>query len=122
MNKISFKGATAIIEDFASRFLSDEGTGTKPGDALRSKYGEALDRIAKVRSIDPEDLENAVAFLAAHGVPGKLIARLLKERTDHLAGLAGDVALLRTYRETGTIKSVRVIEEQAAGEPAGLSE
>lgn len=108
MNRISFRGTSRILVDFAERFLELHTVQIQPADEVRERYGRALERIARSRDLELRHLENAADFLYEHGVPGSDIAALCEGDGAGMASLARDAATLEGFLRDGTIIDVRV--------------
>ncbi|GEM_PF-2859196 len=111
MNRISFKGARNILEDFSVRFLSVGAERMPPSEEIRVRYGGVLGSIASRRSVELERLLDIVDFLLANGVGEESIVRMIEENDGDLAGLAGDAELLAVCCSNGTITDVKIFEE-----------
>ncbi len=111
MNKISFKGSNAIIQDIVSRFFGLDGKPVQPSGVKRSPNTKSLGEIAATSSIEPRTLEILLDFLTAHGVAKARLDQLTGERVDELVRLALDVETLKRYMRDGTITDVRVVDE-----------
>ena len=108
MNRISFKGTSRIVVDFAERFLELHPVRIEPADEVRERFGRALERIARAHEIERRHLENVADFLYEHGIPERDIAALCEGDGTGIASLARDAATLEGYLENGTIIDVRV--------------
>jgi hypothetical protein len=111
MNIISFMGKRRIIQDFSMRFLRPDGERALIREITHIKYGKALLRIAKSKSVGIEYLEDVVDFLAANEVPESRIRELIDVNVEDLVGLAKDVSILKEYRDNGTIVDVSLVDE-----------
>ena len=112
MNLISFNGDSAVLVDFAERFLETHPVRIEPSDEVRERYGRDLERIAKAEHVQLRHLENVMDFLHEHGVPRSELDELTDTRIGELAGLARDAAVLERYLSDGTIMEVTVHEER----------
>ena len=112
MNRISFKGSSEVIVDFAERFLELHPVRIEPSEEVRERYLRDLEGIAQSEHVEMRHLENVVDFLCEHGVSTAEIDDLVETRSAELASLARDAALLERYLADGTIHSVRVLEER----------
>lgn len=108
MNRISFKGTSRIIVDFAERFLDLHTVQIQPADEVREKYGRALERIARACDIELRHLENVADYLYEHGVPERDIKALCEGDGAGIASLARDAAMLEDFLHDGAIIDVRV--------------
>ena len=113
MNLISFKGSSAVLVDFAERFLETHPVRIEPSEEVRERYGRDLERIAKAEHVQLRHLENVMDFLHEHGVPRSELDELTDTRSGELADLARDAAVLERYLSDGTIMEVTVHEERA---------
>jgi hypothetical protein len=108
MNRISFKGTSRIIVDFAERFLELAPVQIEPAEEVRERFGRDLEQVARARDIELRHLENVADFLYEHGVPGEDIAALCQGEGEGIASLARDAAILEGFLQNGTIIDVRV--------------
>lgn len=108
MNRISFKGTSRIVVDFAERFLELHPVQIEPADEVREKFGRSLERIARARDIELRHLENVTDFLYEHGIPEQEIAARCEGDGAGIASLARDASILEEFLRSGTIIDVRV--------------
>jgi hypothetical protein len=108
MNRISFKGTSRIIVDFAERFLELAPVRIEPADEVRERFGRDLERIARALDIELRHLENVTDFLYEHGVPEQEITALCAGDGAGISSLARDAAVLEGFLQDGTIIDVRV--------------
>jgi hypothetical protein len=113
MNRISFKGASSVIVDFAERFLELHPVRIEPSEEVRERYGRDLEALAKAERVELRHLENVMDFLSEHGVSQAELDELTESRSADLAGLARDAAVLERYLSDGTIIDVTVFEDRA---------
>ncbi|HER42990.1 MAG TPA: hypothetical protein ENO08_00840 [Candidatus Eisenbacteria bacterium] len=111
MNRISFKGSSAVIVDFAERFLEIHPVRIEPDEEVRERYGRDLERLARSEHVEHRHLENVMDFLYEHGVPQAELDELVEARGGELAGLARDAAVLERYLSDGTILDVMIIDD-----------
>jgi hypothetical protein len=113
MNRISFKGASAVIVDFAERFLESHPVRIEPAEEVRERYLRDLEDIAVSEKIELRHLENVMDFLYEHGVEQAVLDEMTASRGRELADLARDAAVLEEYLVDGTITNVKIVEERA---------
>lgn len=113
MNRISFKGASAVIVDFAERFLELHPVRIEPADEVRERYGRDLESLAGAEKVELRHLENVMDFLYEHGVEQAELDELAASRRRELADLARDAAVLERYLIDGTIMDVMILEDRA---------
>jgi len=113
MNRISFKGASTVIVDFAERFLEPHPVRIEPAEEVRERYGRDLENIAGSEKVELRYLENVMDFLFEHGVAEAELDELTASRRHELADLARDAAVLERYLSDGTIMDVMVFEDRA---------
>jgi hypothetical protein len=113
MNRISFKGASAVIVDFAERFLESHPVRIEPAEEVRERYGRDLESLALSEKIELRHLENVMDFLYEHGVEQAVLDELTSSRRSEFAGLARDAALLESYFVDGTIMDVTILDDKA---------
>ena len=111
MNRISFKGSSAVIVDFAERFLELHPVRIEPSEEVREAYGRDLENIAKSERIELRHLENVMDFLFEHGVVQVELEELTSIRQHELADLARDAAILERYITDGTIMDVMIVDD-----------
>lgn len=111
MNRISFKGSRALVEDFAERFLEIHTVSIKPAGEVRDLFGRLIEEVSREHGVEVRHLENVVDYLFEHGVPTAAIGCLFEEGGAGAASLARDAATLENYLEDGTIASVETVEE-----------
>lgn len=113
MNRISFKGASAVIVDFAERFLESHPVRIEPAEEVREKFGRSLESLALSEKVEIRHLENVMDFLYEHGVEQAELDELTTLRGRELADLARDAAVLESYLIDGTIMDVMILEDGA---------
>ncbi len=113
MNRISFKGASSVIVDFAERFLELHPVRIEPAGEVRERYGRNLESLAGAEKIELRHLENVMDFLYEHGVEQAELDELPASRRYELAELARDAAVLERYLSDGTIMDVMILEDRA---------
>jgi hypothetical protein len=111
MNRISFKGSSGIIVDFAERFLELHPVRIEPSEEVRERYGRDLETIAKAEHVELRHLENVMDFLFEHGVVKAELDELTSDRRCELADLARDAAILERYISDGTIMDVMIVDD-----------
>lgn len=111
MNRISFKGSSAVIVDFAERFLEFHSVRIEPSEEVREAYGRDLENIAKSERIELRHLENVMDFLFEHGIVQAELEELTSTRQCELADLARDAAILERYITDGTIMDVMIVDD-----------
>ncbi len=111
MNRISFKGSSSVIVDFAERFLEIHPVRIEPSEEVRERYGRDLESLAKSGHVELRHLENVMDFLFEHGVSEVELDELTSTRTHELAGLARDAATLEGYLSDGTIMDVMILDD-----------
>ena len=111
MNRISFKGSSVVIVDFAERFLDLHPVRIEPSEEIREGYGRDLESLAKSEHVELRHLENVMDFLFEHGVVQSELDELISTRPGELAGLARDAAILERYLSDGTIMDVMILED-----------
>ena len=113
MKRISFKGSSAVIVDFAERFLELHPVRIEPSEEVRERYGRDLENLAKSECVELRHLENVMDFLYEHGVAEAELDELTSTRMRELADLARDAAILERYFSDGTIMDVMIINDRA---------
>ena len=113
MNRISFKGASAVIVDFAERFLESHPVRIEPACEVRERYGKDLEGLAVSEKIELRHLENVMDFLYEHGIEQAVLDELTASRRGELAGLARDAALLENYLVDCTIVDVTILDDSS---------
>jgi hypothetical protein len=113
MNRISFKGSSAVIVDFAERFLETHVIRIEPSEEVREIYGRELESLARSAHVELRHLENVMDFLHEHGAPRAELDELVEARSGELADLARDVAVLERYLIDGTILDVMILDDGA---------
>jgi len=113
MNRISFKGSSAVIVDFAERFLELHPVRIEPSEEVREKYGRDLENLAKSERVELKHLENVMDFLFEHGVVEEELEEYTTTRQRELADLARDAAILERYLTDGTIMDVMILDDNA---------
>ncbi len=111
MNRISFKGSSSVIVDFAERFLEIHSVRIEPSEEVREGYRRVLEALAKSEHVELRHLENVMDFLFEHGVAEAELDELASARTHELAGLARDAATLEGYLSDGTIMDVMILDD-----------
>jgi hypothetical protein len=110
VNRISFKGMTEVLVDFAERFLVIDPIIIQPADGVRERFGRLIEAIDLPEDLELRHLENVVDFLYEHGVSNAEIEELLSSDSGRVIDLANDVAILEKHLEKGMIIDVRVID------------
>ncbi len=113
MNRISFKGSSGVIVDFAERFLEIHPVRIEPSADVRERYGRDLENLAKAERVELRHLENVLDFLFEHGVADDELEELTSGRTRELADLARDAAILERYLADCTIMDVMIVDDNA---------
>ena len=113
MNRISFKGSSAVIVDFAERFLEIHPGRIEPSEEVREGYGRDLENLAQAEHVELRHLENVMDFLFEHGIARDELEELTSTRTRELADLARDAAILERYLADGTIMDVMILDDNA---------
>ena len=113
MNRISFKGSSAVIVDFAERFLEIAPVRIEPCEEVRERYRRDLESIAKSGRVELRHLENVLDFLFENGVARAELDELTSTRARELADLARDAATLEQYISDGTIMDVMIVDDSA---------
>jgi hypothetical protein len=111
MNRISFKGSSSVIEDFAERFLEAHPVRIEVLEETRERYGRELESLSARERVELRHLENVIDFFYEHGVSQDELDDLVGSRGGELAGLARDAAVLGRRLADGTILDVVVVEE-----------
>jgi hypothetical protein len=111
MNRISFKGSTTVILDFAERFLEIHPVRIEPAEEVREKYGRELESLATAEQVELRHLENVLDFFYEHGLEQVELEKLVTSKRRELAGMARDAAVLERYLSDGTILDVAVHDE-----------
>jgi hypothetical protein len=111
MNRISFKGASSVIVDFAERFLEENPVRIEVLEETRERYGRDLEALSVKERVELRHLENILDFFYENGVAADELDDLVCSRGLELAGLARDAALLEQRLADGTILDVMIIEE-----------
>ena len=89
MNRISFKGSSTVIVDFAERFLELHPVRIEPSEEVRERYGRDLENLAKSECVELRHLENVMDFLYEHGVAEAELDELTSTRMRELADWQG---------------------------------
>jgi N-acetylglutamate synthase-like GNAT family acetyltransferase len=110
MNRISFKGASAVIVDFSERFLELHPVRIEPAEEVRERYGRDLESLAGAEKVELRHLENVMDFFYEHGVEQAELDELTSSRRHELAELARDAAVLERRLTDGTIMDVMIIK------------
>ena len=113
MNRISFKGSSAVIVDFAERFLEIHPVRIEPSEEIRERYRRDIEALAKSEHVELRHLENVMDFLFEHGVVVDELDELTSDRKCELADLARDAATLERYLADGTIMDVMILDDNA---------
>jgi hypothetical protein len=113
MNRISFKGSSGLIVDFAERFLELHPVRIEPSEEVRERYGRDLEPLARAEHVELRHLENVMDFLFEHGVVQAELDELTSVRINDLADLARDAAILERYISDGSIMDVMIIDDNA---------
>lgn len=111
MNRISFKGSSAVIVDFAERFLEIHPVRIEPSEEIRERYRRDLEALAKTEHVELRHLENVMDFLFENGIVEDELDDLTSTRRRELADLARDAATLERYLEDGTIMDVMILDD-----------
>ncbi len=111
MNRISFKGASAVIVDFAERFLELHPVRIEPAEEVRERYGRDLESLAGAEKVELRHLENVMDFFYEHGVEQAELDELTSSRRHELAELARDAAVLERRLTDGTIMDVMILDD-----------
>jgi hypothetical protein len=111
MNRISFRGSTHVIKDFADRFLDSPLASFEPLEETVDRYGPQLGSIASSMDVDIRYLEKIVDFMVTCDLPGSRIQAFLTGDSNELENLIRDVQLLEKYVQDGTILDVRIEDE-----------
>ncbi|MBN1164327.1 MAG: hypothetical protein JXB45_07095 [Candidatus Krumholzibacteriota bacterium] len=111
MNKISFNGATGVINEFKERFLTTGPGRLEPLEEVGERYGDILREIASAYAIEVRFLVNVVDYLLENAVLEAQVESIIEDKPEDLVGLARDVEVLEKYLRNGTIKSVTVFDE-----------
>jgi len=111
MNRISFKGSSAVLVDFAERFLETHPVRIEPDEEVRERYRRDIERLARSAHVEIRHMENVVDFLHEHGVARAELDELVEGRSGELADLARDAAVLERYLSDGTILDVVILDD-----------